>query len=154
MNFMEEELRSSKLSTMNLENQLKEFQTKLKAKENELAVKESEIAAKSQSLADQIVLTEKAESARQNLAENLNALQEAYEGLQEENERNNDEKNDLLLTDIDASELLSLTKTICKNTVSHDFHSETLNLLDPDSADNIQKTDESKLLYGKIECLK
>ena len=152
MNFMEEELRSSKLSTMNLENQVKEIQAKLKAKENELVVKESEIAAKSKSLEDQIARTEEVEAARLKTAETLNAMEEAYAGLQEELDRNNDEKNDLLLTDIDASELLSLTKTISKNPC--DFQNETLKIMEPNSAENIQQSEESKLLYGEIFILK
>ena len=147
--FLENELKTQKLTSLSLEKQLSELNRKVSSLEGQLSVSESEAKAKAETADQQAKQLEVERHKNQQLSNNLNALQEAYAGLQTEMERKENEIN-TQLTMIDEEDLLQTLNTNNTNL--------TMQMMDSD--DHLPKINETRLhnqieeLQAELESLK
>ena len=147
--FLENELKTQKINSLSLEKQVSELNRKVSSLESQLSMSESEAKAKGETVEQHVKQLDVLAHEKEQLGNNLNALQEAYAGLQAEMERKENEVN-TQLTMIDEEDLLQTLNTNNTNL--------TMQMLDSD--DNLPKINETRLhnqieeLQAELESLK
>ena len=147
--FLENELKTQKINSLSLEKQVSELNRKVSSLEGQLSMSESEAKAKAETVEQHVQQWDVLAHEKEQLGNNLNALQEAYAGLQAEMERKENEVN-TQLTMIDEEDLLQTLNTNNTNL--------TMQMLDSD--DNLPKINETRLhnqieeLQAELESLK
>ena len=147
--FLENELKTQKINSLSLEKQVSELNLKVSSLEGQLSMSEREAKAKAETVEQHVKQLDELAHEKEQLGNNLNALQEAYAGLQAEMERKENEVN-TQLTMIDEEDLLQTLNTNNTNL--------TMQMLDSD--DNLPKINETRLhnqieeLQAELESLK
>ena len=108
--FLENELKTQKINSLSLEKQVSELNRKISSLESQLSMSESEAKAKAETVEQHVKQLDVLAHEKEQLGNNLNALQEAYAGLQAEMEHKGNEVN-TQLTSIDEKELLQTLNT-------------------------------------------